>query len=113
MTHGSVSVKKIYLALAILGTLVPCYFLVSFLLDFGLDPGLLIQQLFANDISTFFAVDLIISSLVFWLFAYREAQALDIPRWWVSIVANLLVGLSLSLPLFLYLREDALERQGG
>lgn len=66
--------KRLYLVLAILGFVLPHYFFVGFLIENGLDLPLLFDQLFANQISTFFAVDLIITAIVFLLFSYREAQ---------------------------------------
>jgi hypothetical protein len=106
-------VKTLYLLLAVVGLAVPYYFLGTFLLEHGLNFPLLLQQLFANSISTFFAVDLIISSLVFWAFVYQESARRQIPNPWLFVVANLLVGVSFALPLFLYFRQARLEAQGG
>lgn len=66
--------RKLYLLLAVIGFFLPYYFFVSFLIVNGLNPQLLLSQLFANNISSFFAVDLIISAIVFWVFLYRESQ---------------------------------------
>lgn len=104
MTH-----RNIYLVLAILGLLVPYWFFFKFLNANGLNVSLLLQQLFANDISTFFAVDLILSTIVFWIFMVSEASKLQMKNNWLYILASLVVGLSFALPLFLYFRERALE----
>nr|WP_265101549.1 DUF2834 domain-containing protein [Lysinibacillus varians] len=56
--------RKVYLLFAIIGTVFPYYFLVQFLNENGFDLGLLIDLLFANSISTFFAVDFFISCFV-------------------------------------------------
>jgi hypothetical protein len=103
--------KSIYLILALLGLVVPYWFLFKFLSTNGFDLALLIQQLFANNISTFFAVDLVISILVFWLYMIAEANKLHMKNWWLYILASLTVGLSFALPLFLYFREGKLENQ--
>jgi hypothetical protein len=71
--------------------------------------GLLIDQLFANDISTFFAVDLIITAIVFLIFVVREAARYRMLNWWLYIVATLAVGPSFAFPLFLYFREPRIE----
>jgi len=97
--------KTIYLTLAFIGLLVPYYFLFEFLGANGLDIPLLIQQLFANNISTFFAVDLVISIIVFWIYMIAEANKLEMENWWLYLLASLTVGLSFALPLFLYFRE--------
>ena len=97
--------KNIYLGLALLGLLIPYYFLFKFLGSNGLNISLLVQQLFANHISTFFAADLVISILVFWIYMFAEANKLQMKNSWLYLLASLLVGLSFALPLFLYFRE--------
>jgi hypothetical protein len=97
--------KKLYLLLAIAGFVLPYYFFVSFLVENGPDLPLLLDQLFASHISTFFAVDLIMTALVFLLFSYRETQRIQLKNWWVYAVATLVVGPSSALPWFLYVRE--------
>ena len=74
--------KKLYLLLAIVGLVLPYCFFVSFLVEHGLNIPLLFSQLFANDISTFFAVDLIITVIVLCVFFYREATKLQMHSWW-------------------------------
>jgi hypothetical protein len=69
--------------LAIAGFALPYYFFVSFLVANGLDLKLLLSQLFANDISTFFAVDLIITAIVLIVFVYRESLRLQMQNWWL------------------------------
>jgi len=101
--------KATYFALAFVGLFAPYYFLFKYLNANGLNLPLLIQQLFANNISTFFAVDLIISIFVFWIYVAGEATQLQMKNWWLYILASLTVGLSFALPLFLYFREGKLE----
>ena len=96
---------RVYLLLAALGLLVPYYFFMSFLLEFGLDFELFFQQLFATPISIFFAVDLIITAIVFLFFSLNESRRVGIANWWVYLISTLLVGPSFSFPLFLYFRE--------
>ena len=103
--------RTIYLLLLIAGLLLPGYFLAQFLLVHGLDLGLLRSQLFANPIALFFAADVAVASVVFWIFVYREAQRRELSRLWVYVVVNLLLGLSVALPLFLYVRHGAKRRQ--
>ena len=103
--------RTTYLLLLIVGLLLPGYFLAQFLLAHGLDLGLLLGQLFASPISTFFVADLAVASVVFWVFVFREAQRRQIRVPWVYVVVNLLMGLSVALPLFLYVRHGARRRQ--
>jgi hypothetical protein len=56
-----------------------------------------------------FTIDLLISSVVFWSFLFYEGRRLRMKNLWVYVAANLLVGLSLALPLFLYFREMVID----
>jgi hypothetical protein len=101
--------KHVYLLLALVGTVLPYSALVPFLRRHGLDLRLLVEQLFANRISTFFALDVIVSSLVVILLVLVERRRLALRHWWAPLLAVFTVGVSLALPLFLWLRERALE----
>ena len=103
--------KRMYVVLAVMGLVAPYYFFFTFLRADGWDISLLLNQLFANHISTFFAVDLILSVLVFWIYMSAEANRLQMKNGWLYIVASLGVGLSFALPLFLYFRERELENK--
>lgn len=103
-----------YLVAAILGTVLPLSYLFPFLATHGLDLPLLCKQLFQNNVSAFFGVDVIISALTLWLFVYVEGRRRGMKHLWVYILCTLLVGVSLGLPLFLFFRERQLnaEAQG-
>jgi hypothetical protein len=103
--------KRIYIVLCVLGFAVPYYFFVRFVAEHGLHLSVLVRQMFANPISSFFAADVIVSSLVLWAFMYQEMRKRSIKLWWVCIIANLAVGVSLALPLFLLLRETQIEKE--
>jgi hypothetical protein len=101
--------KNLYLFLCVVGAVLPYSLFVPFLLENGLDIRLIFDQLFANRISGSFALDVIVSSIVFWVFVFVEGRRAGVANLWAPIVANVVVGLSLGLPLFLYLRERRLE----
>lgn len=103
--------KKLYALLCVLGLVLPYYFFVPFLLTNGLDVELVMSQLFGNRVSAFFAADVFVSSGVLWVFIYHETRSRRVPHWWLCIVANLTVGVSLGLPLFLWLRQTEIERK--
>jgi hypothetical protein len=102
--------KTLYLALCIPGTLLPYSQLLPFVRDHGLDVGLFIDQLFATRIGAFFGWDVIVSSVVLWVLVLTEGRRLTMRHLWAPLVANLAVGVSLGLPLFLWMRERRLER---
>lgn len=101
--------SRLYLGLCVLGTVLPYSRFVPFLAQHGLDGQEFVAQLFGTPIGGFFGLDVIISSLVLIVFVLIEAPRLSVPRW-PPIAATLGVGVSLGLPLFLYLRERSLER---
>jgi len=98
-----------YLSLCVLGLLLPYSQFLPFLREHGLDLRLIGEQLFANRISSFFGLDVIVSSVVLWIFVRVEGRRLAMRRRWLPLVALLTVGVSLALPLFLYLREARQE----
>jgi hypothetical protein len=101
--------KYVYLALFIIGTIVPLLSFVPWVIDHGFDISLMIEELFVNRISAFFGLDVIVSSIVFWVFVNWEGPRVGVTWMWLPIVASLLVGVSSGLPLFLFLRELRLQ----
>lgn len=105
-------IQYLYLVLCAAGTLLPCSQLFLFLAEHGVNVSLFIEQLFANRASAFFALDVIVSSVVLWVFVLTEGRRRQMKHLWVYLFANLTVGVSLGLPLFLYMRERKIgERQ--
>ncbi|HEX4438537.1 MAG TPA: DUF2834 domain-containing protein [Thermoanaerobaculia bacterium] len=101
--------KTVYLVLCVVGAIVPYAVFLPWLSAHGLDLRLLIREIFANRAAGSFAADVILSSVAFWVFVAIEGRRAGIPRLWLPIAANAIVGLSLGLPLFLYMRERRLE----
>ena len=97
--------KYLYLALCILGTILPWAAFLPFLRTHGPDPDAFLQQLFGTPVSGFFGLDVIVSSVALWTFILLEGRRLGMTRLWAPLAANLVVGVSLGLPLFLYMRE--------
>ena len=95
----------LYLIVAILGAILPLSQLLPFLAAYGLDMPLFFKQLFQNHVSAFFGMDVIVSSVALWLFVITEGKRRGMKNLWVYIVCNLIVGVSLALPLFLFFRE--------
>jgi hypothetical protein len=99
-----------YLLLCLLGTLLPYSQFVPWLLAHGFDPSLFFRDLFVNGIAGFFGMDVFVSTAVLWTFVALEGRRLRVRHLWAPVVASLAVGVSLGLPLFLYLRQAQLER---
>jgi len=101
--------KTIYLLLCVVGTILPYSQFVPWLLEHGLNLRLFVDELLFNRISTFFALDVIVSAVVLIGFMRVENSRNNVRRRWLPILAVLTVGVSLAFPLFLYLRELELE----
>jgi hypothetical protein len=102
--------KHIYLGLCVAGSILPLAAFLPFLRAHGFDMGEFFDQLFGTSVSSFFGWDVIVSSLVLWTFVLLEGRRLGMARLWAPIAANLVVGVSLGLPLFLYMREIYSEK---
>lgn len=103
--------KTLYLALCLVGLLLPYSQFVPWVLQHGLNLPLFARELFANRISAFFGMDVIASAVALLVFTRIESARLAIRNRWLVVIAVLTVGVSLALPLFLYLRELELERK--
>ena len=103
--------KILYLGLCIAGTILPYSQLIPFLREHGLDIRLIFEQLFSNRIGGFFGLDVIVTSVVLWVLVLTEGRRIGVKHLWSPIAASLVVGVSLGLPLFLYLREKELANQ--
>jgi hypothetical protein len=103
--------KTAYLWLCVLGTVLPYSQLLSFLREHGLDLRLFVAQLFSNPVGAFFGMDVVVSALVLWVLVAVEGRRAGMRRLWAPVVASLTVGVSLGLPLFLFMREARGERR--
>jgi len=103
--------RRLYLILCILGIIVPYTQFAPFVRQHGLDLRLLFQQAFATRASAFFALDVIVAAAALWVFVAIEGRRIGMRRRWAPLLALLTVGVSLGLPLFLYMRERHLDRQ--
>jgi hypothetical protein len=106
-------VKAVYALLCVAGLVLPYYFFVPYVLANGLHLPHFFGLLFANLVSAFFGADVLVSSVVLWALIYQETRTRRIPLWWLAVAANVAVGVSLGLPLFLWLREREIEREKG
>ena len=105
--------KNLYLLLCVLGIAIPYSQFIPWVAQNGVPLGLLIRLLFANQVSAFFGMDVLVSSAVLIVFMRIESRRVAIAHRWVALLGLCLVGVSLGLPLFLYLRERALEVSGS
>jgi hypothetical protein len=102
--------RHAYLGLCVLGFVLPLSQLVPWLMEHGLHLRLLFGELFASRVGGFFGMDVIVSAVVLFVFIYAEGARLALKHLWLPVLATLLVGASLGLPLFLYQRQRRLDQ---
>ena len=106
--------RYLYLAFCALGLVLPYSQFIPWIVEHhALNMPLFIRDLFANRVSAFFALDVIVSAIVLISFIWIEGKRLGMRLLWLPILSVLLVGVSLGLPLFLYLRQLQLDRPAG
>jgi hypothetical protein len=101
--------KNIYLLLTFLGFVFPYYFLFQFYNTENTPTLQAITNLFAANMSAAFNADLLMSVVTAWVFMGFEGNRIQMKNWWAFIPATL-IGLSFTLPLFLYFRERHLQK---
>lgn len=111
LKDGETIMQWLFLVAAILGAVLPLSYLFPFLAAHGLDMPLFFKQLFQNNISAFFGVDVFVSALALLLFVYSEGRRRGMKNLWAYLVCTLLVGVSFGLPLFLFFRERKLDSE--
>ena len=102
--------RHFYLVLCAIGCLLPYSQLVPWLFEHGLNLALFGRELFANRISVFFALDVIVSAIALIWFIQSDGKRLRIRFLWLPTIGTLIVGVSFGLPLFLFLRQATLDR---
>ena len=101
----------LYLALSVIGMVVPYARFVPWLIEHGLDLRLFVSELFSTRIGGFFGLDVLLSAVTLIVFIRREGSRRKLRLLWLPIGATCLIGVSCGLPLFLYLRERQLASQ--
>lgn len=105
--------RHLYLGLCLIGVFIPNAVFWPWLLAHGFDLRLFVHDLFANGVSAFFGLDVVLSAFVLAAFVFIEGRRLQIRHRWLPIAAACLVGVSLGLPLFLYQRQLRLDRRAA
>jgi hypothetical protein len=98
--------KKVYLALFVVGCALPLWQLGPWMAAHGFDPRRFLADLFANRVSAFFAVDVIVSAVVLLTWTWEQRRRGRLRHAILPVLATLLVGVSAGLPLVLYLRSE-------
>ena len=91
------------------GAVLPLSQFIPWVAEHGLNIPLFLQELFSTRIGGFFGMDVIVSAIVLIYFILFEGRRRQTSYLWLPVAATLSVGVSLGLPLFLYMRQRKLE----
>ena len=97
--------KKVYLILCILGTLLPFCFFIPWLIENGVDLSQLVVDVSSSKLSLFAWADVLISAIALICFIRVDGRRQKMDKLWAPVLATCFVGVSLGLPLFLLMRE--------
>jgi len=103
--------ERTLLALTVAGFVVPNTMLVLFAARHGLTLDGYFQPWFGSLPAAQLTLDLGIAFTAFALWAAWEGRRLRMRSWWLPVPASLLVGLCFAVPLFLLLRERAIQSE--
>ncbi len=101
--------KYVYLLLMVLGTVVPWYFFGQALFVEGLSFSEFVASWSTTNGAKGALADLTFTGIAAVIFAIVDAQRNNIKRWWLMLPAIFLVGFSLAIPMYLYIRETQME----
>jgi hypothetical protein len=96
--------KTVYLAMAVVGAVVPYAFFVQHIAVQGADPVALVSAITASPAVRGFTADLVLASLAFWAAMFHQRSRRGGPNPILFIALNLLIGLSCAIPAYLYAR---------
>ncbi|MBA3807870.1 MAG: DUF2834 domain-containing protein [Solirubrobacterales bacterium] len=100
---------RLLLLLTVLGFIVPNAMVVVFVAEHGVDLGRYFGNWFGTLPSAQLALDLAICCVGFIGWSAWDGPRTGVKRWWVTLPATGLVGLCFAIPLYLLLRERALD----
>jgi hypothetical protein len=103
--------KYIFLVLAVLGICYTWYFNIQWFQTTN-NPSFsnFISDAQANFAGKSLGADLTVVVFTFFAFMIPESIKLKIKYWWVLIPLTFLIAIAFTFPLFLYLRENSLEK---
>jgi hypothetical protein len=104
--------RHFYLLASTLGALWPLFHLVQFVREHSMNATEFFAEMHASPAADLFVADVLVSALVLVVFVRTETRRLGLPRGRLALL-GLVLGVSLALPWFLYLRQRHLDGQRG
>ncbi|CAL2063563.1 DUF2834 domain-containing protein [Tenacibaculum sp. 190524A05c] len=105
--------KHLYLALAVLGICYTWYYNIQYF-QHAVDPSFanFLADAKVNFAGKSLSADLLVVVITFFAFYIPDAIKLKIKYWWVLIPLTFIIAVAFTFPLYLYLRSNAIEKQG-
>ena len=100
------ALRWIWLALAVVGAIVPMWYFASWFNEFGYDLGAMVEAWNVNDAATGLVWDLTIAAVALTIWCVAESAARRRWRGLIAVPATFCIGVSCGLPLYLFLRSD-------
>jgi hypothetical protein len=95
---------KLFLYLMILiGGLIPLILFFNYFSEYGFSGTDIVMSLFGNPLMSGFTADILISIFIFLVWTFFEFKE-NLRYWFLLLFTSCLVGLSLSLPIYLLIR---------
>ena len=106
--------KYIYLALSVFGICYTWYYNIQWF-QVVEDPTFLnfFKDAQANFAGKSFGADLTVVVITFFVLYIPDAIKLKIRFWWILIPLTFIIAVAFTFPLYLYMRENALEKLKG
>ena len=100
-----ISIRYVYLALAVIGAVLPMSYFVVWFQEFGWSLSGIIRAWNVNDATTGMVYDLTVSAIA--LTIWVVAETVQNRNWsgLLAIPATFMIGVSCGFPLYLYLRR--------
>jgi Kef-type K+ transport system membrane component KefB len=98
--------KRVYLGLAVIGFILPYTQFISFLMEYGFNFSLIVQEITYYRISMFAWFDIVLTAIVVIVMVLEEKRKLR--NSWLPIIVTLIIGPSCGLPLYMYIRKRSL-----
>ncbi|HNX00601.1 MAG TPA: DUF2834 domain-containing protein [Candidatus Cloacimonadota bacterium] len=101
--------KTIYAIFALIGIVLPYYYFLNFVNQYGFHLKLMYHFMFGNRVSGFLSAALIFASLMVWVFILADMRKKVVKLWWIAFIGNLIFSASFGLPFYLFLKEYGKE----
>ena len=95
---------QFYTLMCVIGTVLPYWAFISWLLENGIAPVMLLEEILASRLSMFAWADVLVSACALIWFINQEGRRRQVPVLY-PLLGTCLIGVSLGLPLFLLLLE--------